>query len=309
MTTNPQDPRRSAVFETLDMGVTDALRYLKGGFETPIREAIAQHVEHDNAAQTELAAARALQMQGHHMMTWHMTDVDAEPAFVDEATMAAYLDGVLEPAEAAAVEAQLAGSQTMYRQMAATVWETTTPMPAGLTAPAIAVSAQKRVGESPSAPVATSISWWAQAQEWLKAKIDHAWQGPAIGFALGALAMFVVFGGWPQAETVVILPGVAEVTDDMGVMMSGEVETSVPVLELPVGQETTLRWAVVENATYTVEVMQNNEIVHTETVDAHTWSLSNADVSTETALTVHVTATYTNGIVMPVSNVQIVWAK
>ncbi|GAB5521329.1 MAG: hypothetical protein RhofKO_35800 [Rhodothermales bacterium] len=309
MTNNQKDGQPTAVFETLDMGVTDALRYLKGGFEAPVREAIAHHVEHDNAAQTELAAARALQMQGHHMMAWHMTDVDAEPALVDEATMAAYLDGALESAETAVVEAQLAGSQTMYRQMAATIWETTTPMPAGLTAPAVAVSAQKRVGESPVASAESQVSWWANAQEWLKTKTEQAWQGPAIGFALGALAMVAVLGGWPQAETLVILPGVAEVVDDMGVMMSGDVEALMPVLELPIGQETTLRWAEVEDATYTVEVMQSNEVVHTETLEAPTWSLSNAKVSTDAPLTVTVQANYASGGVMPVSSVQVVWAK
>jgi len=300
---------RGPVFEALDMSVTDALRYLKGGFEAPVRDAIAQHVEHDNAAQIELAAARALQLQGQHVMSWHMEDEETARALIDEATMAAYLDGALAPAEAAAVEAQLAGSQTMYRQMAETAWETTTPVPEGMAAPVAHVSAQKRLDEPELMQQAEfKPSWWAQARKWFEAAIGQAWRGPAIGFALGALAMFAVFGGWPQPDTLVILPGAFQ-ADDTGIMMSGDVEASLPVLELPMGQEARLQWAEVEGAEYTVEAMQHGEVVHTETVADNVWSLANASLAADADITLSVQATFATGGVMPVTSVQIVWVK
>ncbi|MEM6647363.1 MAG: hypothetical protein AAF730_14055 [Bacteroidota bacterium] len=296
------------MFEKLDMSVPEALRYLKGGFEAPVRDAIAQHVEHDNVAQVELAAARALQMQGHHVMAWHMENDETDPMRIDEATMAAYLDGALAPAEAAAVEAQLSSSQTMYRQMSETIWETTTPMPEGMAAPVAYVSAQKRVGESETIKPEARPSRWLQAQEWFQTTIGQAGRGPAIGFALGALAMFAVFGGWPQADTLVILPSPAEV-DDTGVPMSGDLEAGLPVLELALGQDAVLQWAEVESATYTVEVMQDGEVIHTEAVTDNAWSLSNAGLTADADVTLNVQATFATGGVMPVTSVQIVWAR
>lgn len=303
-----QQAPHKPVFEALDMGITDAMRYLKGGFEAPVRDAIAQHVEHDNAAQVELAAARALQMQGHHVMSWHMEDEETDRVLIDEATMAAYLDGALAPAEAAAIEAQLAGSQTMYRQMSETMREMTTPVPEGMTAPIASVSAQKRVEEPTAMKQEVKPSWWVEAQKWLETTIRQAWRGPAIGFALGALAMFAIFGGWPQADTWVILPGASQV-DDTGIMMSGDVEASLPVVEVPLSQDTMLQWTAVAGAEYTIEVMQNGEVVHTETIADNVWSLASADLATTTGATLNIQATFATGGVMPVTGVQITWAE
>ncbi|MEM1096624.1 MAG: hypothetical protein AAGJ10_18650 [Bacteroidota bacterium] len=308
MTDNQHQAPHKPVFEALDMSVTDALRYLKGGFEAPVRDAIAQHVEHDNAAQVELAAARALQMQGQHVMAWHMEDEEANRVLIDEATMAAYLDGALEPAEAAAVEAQLAASQTMYRQMSETVWETTTPMPEGMAAPVAYASAQKRMAEPTAMRPAVKPARWSQVRRWLETAVGHAWRGPAIGFAMGALAMFAVFGGWPSSDTLVILPGTSQV-DDTGIMMSGAMETTLPVLELQLGQGATLQWAEVEGAEYAVEVMQSGAVVHTQAVAGNTWSLSEAALTADADVTLSVQATFATGGVMPVTSVRIVWAE
>lgn len=282
------------------MSFGEIVRYLQQGYEAPVQRALASHVKYCNVCAAEVERVQALCQAGHHVMSEHLEDFGAEAvSTLDDADLAAYVDGVLSGREAEAVARQIAGSHASYLQYTAVVQDLGTPVEARYRVPAEALAAVRiPVPQTVPAFQAHLRRGWARLRQGLAPLFASPWR-PALALALGVLVMLVV---WPRADgpTVVPLAGPAgtAVSDEVlsGAVPGVRADGPVLVLTPDAGEQVVFTWPAASERPvdhYLVQVYdaENAEIFETSVTEP-SWTADTALFAGDVPYSVLIMAVY-----------------
>ena len=306
--TLPQDHHTTCPIHQMTFG--EVVRYLQNGYETPVQRALLSHVKYCNVCAAEVERVRALCQAGQHVMTEHLEDFYLEPASaLDEAQLAAYIDGVLSEKEAKVVARQIAESHACYQQFSAVERDLGTPVAAHYRAPAEALNAVRL--ELPQALPQLQEQLrrhWAHLRDRLAPLFAAPWRAPALALVLGALALLVI---WPRMQGPTVIPlagptGTATAEEVLSGQVPGvQAEGDILFISPDAGEKLTFSWLPPEERPvdhYHIGVYDAENRMITEVNTATTeWTTGTALFADTTPYTVLVMAVYDDGGRRPVS--------
>jgi len=202
-----------AALENMTFG--EISRYLQSGYATPVQRAISAHVMYSNAAADELDSIKTLRRLGHEVMTTYVAEMDLAVATEEETLLvpellAAYLDGVLSPDEAAVVSERIANSYACYQQYAGLQRELATPVPARLHAPAKALALVRQPVPDASQRQPFMVRLLLRLADWVMTWLDQHWRATALSLAIGLFALFALLPVLQGPDTIALQPFVVD---------------------------------------------------------------------------------------------------
>lgn len=302
----------------------EVLRYLQGGYESPVHRAITTHLMYCNRCAEQLERIKAARRLGHHAMTVHMEAETLEDEAVEDgpatARLAAYLDGSLTTEEKATVQAQLRTSHQQYRHFAAVQQELALPVAARFKAPAAALAAVQWPVTAPARP-GLLMRLQQQLRHWRDGQRAR-WLVPAFAVATCVLLVLTMVPyGQPEATILPLtaLQGSEAASDQVLHGQGSNVTPEVPVVTLLIpktaGERVRFTWPTLpeaEVARYRVEVYRNaSETLLFPAVytTQNQWEVNTDRLPVDTLLTMLVMAEYEDGGVRPVVQQQVQRAK
>lgn len=302
----------------------EVLRYLQGGYETPVHRAITTHLMYCNACAEQLERIKAARRLGHHAMTVHMeAETLAHEVVADDgpaiARMAAYLEGNLPTEEAAAMETHLRTSHQLYRHFAAVQQELAVPVAARFKTPAAALAAVRWPVAAPAQP-GLLARLQQRMRAWLEAERTR-WLVPAFAVATCVLLVLTLLPTQPEATILPLTaaPGIETDSDQVGQGKDADVIPEVPVVTLLIpktaGEQVRFTWPTLSDADvirYRVGVYETASATllfpEVHTTENH-WEVKTDRLPADTPLTMLVMAEYEDGGVRAVVQQQVQRAR